>query len=118
MLFHSSRKKLPDLVNLKMGSKSIKRTKYVIFLGILVDEHLSWKTLFYTRGIPGLFSPTALAGDNLRPDFRLITHDKCLYILELTVGLGKTYEIFLIGSNSNIKPSLGKSSRKSVKSNM
>ena len=43
VLFHSPRKKLPNLMNLKFGKSSIKKTKYVKFLGVLVDEHLSWK---------------------------------------------------------------------------
>ena len=43
VLFHSPRKQLPDLINLKFGKKGIKRVKYVKFLGVLVDEHLSWK---------------------------------------------------------------------------
>ena len=43
VLFHSPRKKLPNLMNLKFGKCSIKKTKYVKFLGVLVDEHLSWK---------------------------------------------------------------------------
>ena len=43
VFFHSSRKKLPDLLNLRFGKRSIKRTKYVKFSGVLVDEHLSWK---------------------------------------------------------------------------
>ena len=43
VLFHSPRKQLPDLINLKFGKKSIKRVKYVKFLDVLVDEHLSWK---------------------------------------------------------------------------
>ena len=42
VLFHSPRKPLPDLINLKFGKKGIKRVKYVKFLGVLVDEHLSW----------------------------------------------------------------------------
>ncbi len=43
VLFHSPRKKLQNLINLKLGKNSIKNTKYVKFLGVLVDEHLSWK---------------------------------------------------------------------------
>ena len=43
VLFHSPKKKLPDLIPLKFGKKPVKMTKYVKFLGILVDEHLSWK---------------------------------------------------------------------------
>ena len=36
--------------------------------------------------IPGFISPYALTGDILRPDLLLVIPDKCLYILELTVG--------------------------------
>ena len=42
-LFRLPRKKLPNLINIKFGKSSIKKTKYVKFLGFLVDEHLSWK---------------------------------------------------------------------------
>ena len=43
VLFHSPKKKLPDLTPLNFGKNNIKTTKYVKFLGVLVDEHLSWK---------------------------------------------------------------------------
>ena len=43
ILFHSPKKKPTDLIPLKFGKKSITRAKYVKFLGVLVDEHLSWK---------------------------------------------------------------------------
>ena len=43
VLFHSPRKKLPDLININFGKKNISRCKYVKFLGILLDEHLTWK---------------------------------------------------------------------------
>ena len=43
VLFHSPRKQLPDLINIKVGKKNIIRVKYIKFLGVLVDEHLSWK---------------------------------------------------------------------------
>ena len=32
-----------NLIDLKFGKSSIKETKYVKFLGVLVDELLSWK---------------------------------------------------------------------------
>ena len=56
VLFHSPRKQLPDLINLKFGKKSRKQNKYVKFLG---DLDLSWKyhinelckKLFRTTGI-------------------------------------------------------------------
>ena len=41
--FHSTRKKIPDSINLGIGKDIIKRTKYVKFFIILVDEHLPWK---------------------------------------------------------------------------
>ena len=31
-------------------------------------------------------SPSVITGDNLRPELRLEVHNKCLYILELTIG--------------------------------
>jgi len=36
--------------------------------------------------IPGFPRPCALKGDSLRPDMLLVTPDKNLYLLELTVG--------------------------------
>ena len=43
VVFHSPKKKSPDLIPLKFGKKNIKRTKYFKYLGVLVDGHLSWK---------------------------------------------------------------------------
>ena len=43
VLFHSPRKKLPDVIDIKLGKENISRSKYVKFLGILLDEHLTWK---------------------------------------------------------------------------
>ena len=36
--------------------------------------------------LPGFINPSATTGDNLRPDLLLVLPNKCLYILELTVG--------------------------------
>ncbi|CAB4008393.1 Hypothetical predicted protein [Paramuricea clavata] len=36
--------------------------------------------------IPGFMNPSVITGDRLRPDFLLVTENRCLYILELTVG--------------------------------
>ena len=36
--------------------------------------------------IPGFIRPCSFTGDSLCPDFPLVTRDKCLYILELTVS--------------------------------
>ena len=43
VIFHSPNKPVPDDVCIKFGKKVIKRVKYVKFLGILMDEHLSYK---------------------------------------------------------------------------
>ena len=43
VIFHSVRKVLPLQIVIKIGKSHIKQTKYVKFLGLLVDEHLSWK---------------------------------------------------------------------------
>ena len=43
LLFRSSRRRSPDFINNKIGNKPIRRTNYVKFLDILIDEHLSWK---------------------------------------------------------------------------
>jgi hypothetical protein len=36
--------------------------------------------------IPGFVNPSVITGDRLRPDLLLVTENRCLYILELTVG--------------------------------
>ena len=36
--------------------------------------------------LPGFISPSAITGDNLCPDLLLVLPNKCIYILELTVG--------------------------------
>ena len=41
--FHSSWKKLPYNSILKFGKKRIQRTNHIKFLGVLLDEHLTWK---------------------------------------------------------------------------
>ena len=43
VIFHSPRRKLPDFKNVKIGKQYIQRCKYVKFLGVLMDEHLTWK---------------------------------------------------------------------------
>ena len=42
VIFHSSRKKLTNDIQIKFGKKPVTRAKYVKFLGVLMDEHLSW----------------------------------------------------------------------------
>ena len=36
--------------------------------------------------LPGFVTPSVITGDSLRPDLLLEVHNKCLYILELTIG--------------------------------
>jgi hypothetical protein len=36
--------------------------------------------------IPGFVNPSVITRDRLRPDLLLVTENRCLYILELTVG--------------------------------
>ena len=36
----------PECISVKIGSFTIKQTCYVKFLGVLLDEHLSWKNHF------------------------------------------------------------------------
>ena len=44
IIFHSSSANVSlDDSNIKIGKKHIKRVKFVKFLGLLLDEHLSWK---------------------------------------------------------------------------
>ena len=43
VIFHSPRKKIPDDILIKFGKNPVKIVKYVKFLGILMDENLSWK---------------------------------------------------------------------------
>ena len=42
-------------------------------------------TLF--ADLPSFASPSLITGESLRPDLVLISHDKTLYLLELTVGV-------------------------------
>ena len=43
IIFHSSSVSIPSDAIIKIGKKHIKRVKFVKFLGLLLDEHLSWK---------------------------------------------------------------------------
>ena len=36
--------------------------------------------------LPGFASPSVITGDSLRPDLLLEVHNKCLYILKLTIS--------------------------------
>ncbi|CAB4032436.1 Hypothetical predicted protein [Paramuricea clavata] len=43
--------------------------------------------------IPGFMNPSVITGDRLRPDLLLVTENRCLYILELTVGYESNLQV-------------------------
>ena len=43
IIFHSSSKTIPSDILMKIGEQHITRVNHVRFLGLLLDEHLSWK---------------------------------------------------------------------------
>ena len=43
IIFHSQKNLLHETVNIKIGKKHVKQVKYVKFLGLLLDENLTWK---------------------------------------------------------------------------
>ena len=43
VLFHSPQEFITELIRLKFGKKQIHQEKYVRLLGVLLDEHLTWK---------------------------------------------------------------------------
>ena len=43
IIFKSPQNSSSDTVSIKSGNRPVKRTKYIQFLGILLDENLSWK---------------------------------------------------------------------------
>ena len=57
VLFNSPRKKLSEFTNLKIGKQYIQRTNYVKFLGVLMDERLTWK--YHTTELCKKLSRTA-----------------------------------------------------------
>ena len=44
VIFHSPVKKITETVNIKFGCKHISRSDSVKFLGVLLDETLSWRS--------------------------------------------------------------------------
>ena len=43
VIFHSPQNSLNHNINIKIGNQYVKQAKYVKFLGLLLDENLSWK---------------------------------------------------------------------------
>ena len=99
VLFHSPWKKLTEHNNLKIGKQNIQRTKYVKFLGVLMDEHLTWK--YHTTELCKRLSKTAGIFFKLRhyvPLPTLISLYNSLFLPFLNYGIsawGMTYESYL-----------------------
>ena len=43
IIFHSTSIKIPSDITIKIGKKPINRVKFIKFLGVLLDENISWK---------------------------------------------------------------------------
>ena len=43
VIFHSPQVSITEPITLKFDKKQIHQEKYVKFLGVLIDEHLTWK---------------------------------------------------------------------------
>ncbi len=99
VLFHSPRKKLTHPCNLKVGKQNIKRTQYVKFLGVLMDEHLSWK--IHTTELCKKLSRTAGIFFKMRhylPMPALLSLYNSIFQSFLTYGIlvwGLTYNFYL-----------------------
>ena len=55
-------------------------------LNFLASSFQSVRDSIFFVDLPVFLNPCALTGDSLRPDLVLVLPNKCLYILELTVG--------------------------------
>ena len=64
----------------------------------LANTFSSLKQCTVYADLPSFLSPCLITGDSLRPDLLLLTEDKILYILELTIGFETNIQI-----NSNRK---------------
>ena len=99
VVFHSTAKKVNEPVVLKFGRKKISRVKYVKFLGVLLDETLSWK--YHLIELSRKLSRTVAVMYKLRHFAPLDTLKSVYYALFypfLTYGItvwGATHEKFL-----------------------
>ena len=55
-------------------------------LNFLASSFQSVRDSIIYADLPGFLNPCVITGDSLRPDLLLVLPNKCLYILELTVG--------------------------------
>ena len=67
----------------------------------LANTFSSLKHCTVYADLPSFLSPCMITGESLRPDLLLLTEDKLLYILELTIGF-ETYKIIVIVRLPNI----------------
>ena len=99
IIFHSSSSNVPSGSNIKIGKKQIKRVKFVKFLGILLDEHLSWK--YHLSELAKKLSRTCgmfFKIRNLLPLDVLVCLYNALFLSFLQYGLivwGQTYASYI-----------------------
>ena len=99
IIFHSSSSNVPSGSNIKIGKKQIKRVKFVKFLDILLDEHLSWK--YHLSELAKKLSRTCgmfLKIRNLLPLDVLVCLYNALFLSFLQYGLivwGQTYASYI-----------------------
>ena len=99
VIFHSTSSSIPPDTVIKIGNKHITRVKYIKFLGLLLDENLSWKyhlcelSKKLARACGILFRIR-----NLLTFESLICIYNALFVLFLQYGItvwGQTYDSYL-----------------------
>ena len=98
IIFHSSSVKVASDSDIKIGKKHIKRVKFVKFLGLILDEHLSWR--YHLSELSKKLARTCgmfFKIRNLLPLDVLICLYNALFLSFLQYGLvvwGQTYESY------------------------
>ena len=99
IIFHSSSINVSSGSDIRIGKKYIKRVKFVKFLGLLLDEHLSWK--YHLSELSKKFARTCgmfFKIRNLLPLDVLICLYNALFLSFLQYGLivwGQTYASYV-----------------------
>jgi hypothetical protein len=71
-------------------------------LNFLASTFIAVQNSTLYADIPGFKNPSVITGDSLRPDLLLVTENRCLYILELTVGYESNLQaIFKTGNGES-----------------
>ena len=99
MIFHSSSLKIPSDSKIQIGKKHIKKVKLVKFLGLLLDEDLSWK--YHLSELSKKLARTCAMFfkiTNLLPSDVLVCLNNALFLSFLQYGLivwGQTYASYI-----------------------